>query len=355
MIKLWRKNQYGVGTWRIWAEDNTDIIHYAHAVSEGGAEVVHSLKVELNQSGRTMYEQIALEINARVSRQLDKGYKRSREAAENGATNQLGLRNPMLALPLEKVKLTTLEDAFIQRKYDGHRCLITREGGEIIAYTRRGKLIESIPHILSDVMKWLPEGYTLDGELYIHGVSLQGISSFIKRVQHGSSRLCFHWYDIVTDDPFKRRHAEMQELQRHIGNNCIEPVETLPVERMSDVYRYFKQFRSEGFEGAMLRRNLRHYEDAKRSDQLLKVKERLDCEVIVTGIRPSKDGWAICRVRTDWGTEFDISAPGTVADKTRVLVSAPSYIGKSLTIEYAGLTADRIPFHAVATRWRDDL
>lgn len=353
MIKLWRKNQYGLGTWRIWADGN--VIHYAHAVSEGGAEVVHSMIVELNQSGRSMEQQINLEMQSRISRQCDKGYKRSREAAEAGSTNQLGLRNPMLAQPIEKVKLTSLQDAFVQRKYDGHRCLITREAGEIIAYTRRGKLIESIPHILSDVMKWLPEGYTLDGELYIHGVSLQGISSFIKRVQHGSSRLCFHWYDIVTREPFKQRYAEMLELQRYISNNCIEPVETFSVERMSDVYRYFRQFRSEGYEGAMLRQNLRYYEDAKRSDQLLKIKERFDCEVTVIGIRSSKDGWAICRVRSDWGTEFDVSAPGTVAEKTFVLHNASKYIRKLLTVEYAGLTADRIPFHAVATRWREDL
>jgi len=353
VIKLWRKNQYGLGTWRIWADG--DMVHYAHAVSEGGAEVVHSMKIELNQSGRTLEQQINLEMQSRISRQCDKGYKRSREAAENGATNQLGLRNPMLAQPLEKVKLTTVENAFVQRKFDGHRCLITRTGGEIIAYTRRGKLIDSIPHILADVMKWLPEDCTLDGELYIHGVSLQGISSFIKRVQHGSSRLCYHWYDIVTDDPFKGRYEQMREMQRHVGNNCIELVETLPVQRMADVYTYFKQFKAEGYEGAMLRRNLRHYEDAKRSDQLLKVKERADCEVTVLSVRPSKDRWAICRVRTDWGVEFDISAPGSVQEKTRVLEHSANYVGRQLTVEYACLTADQVPFHAVATRWREDL
>lgn len=353
MIKLWRKNQYGIGTWRIWADGDT--IHYAHAIVEGGAEVLHSQKVELNNSGRSLDQQIALEINSRVSRQLDKGYKNSRTEAETGATNQLGLRNPMLAQSLDKVRLTGAINGFVQRKYDGHRCLITRTGGEILAYTRRGKMVESIPHILSDIIRWLPEGYTLDGELYVHGISLQGISSFIKRVQHGSSKLCFHWYDILTDEPFATRHAEMQDLARHIGTNCIQPVETLPVERMAEVYQYFRQFRTEGYEGAMLRRNLRGYEDSRRSDQLIKVKERADCEVTVSGIRPSKDGWAICRVRTDWGTEFDVSAPGSVPEKTRVLHNAGDYIGKRLTIEYAGLTADKIPFHAVALRWRDDL
>jgi DNA ligase-1 len=353
MIKLWRKNQYGLGTWRIWADG--DMVHYAHAITEGGQEVIHSQKIELNNSGRTLEQQSMLEMKSRISRQMDKGYKATRAEAEAGATNQLGLRNPMLAQPLEKVKLYGSINGYVQRKYDGHRCLITKTGGEILAYTRRGKVIDSIPHILNDVVKWLPDGYTLDGELYIHGVGLQGISSFIKRVQHGSSRLCYHWYDIVTNDPFGERLREMRDLAGHIGNNCIQPVETLAVERMADVYEYFRQFRSEGYEGAMLRRDLRGYEDSRRSDQLIKVKERADCEVTVLGIRPSKDGWAICQVRTDWDTVFDISAPGSVPEKTRVLHQSDKYLGRRLTIEYAGLTADKIPFHAVAIRWRDDL
>jgi len=353
-VKLWRKNQYGIGTWRIWAGDG-DIIHYAHTVREGGTEVFHSMKIELNLSGRSLDQQIDLEINSRVSHQLDKGYKPSREQAEAGATNQLGFFNAMLAQPIEKVRLTSVAGCHIQKKYDGHRCMITRTGGEIIAYTRLGKVIESIPHILSDVMKWLPEGHTLDGELYIHGVGLQGISSFIKRAQHGSTKLRYHWYDIMYGDVFSKRLAMMREMERHIGNNCIELVETLPVERMHDVYEHFRNFRSQGYEGAILRRDLRSYENAKRSDQLLKIKERADCEVTVLAVRPSKDGWGICRVRTDWGSELDVSAPGDVGAKTRVLELANEYIGRRLTIEYAGLTADKIPFHAVATRWLEVL
>jgi len=353
MIKLWRKNQYGLGTWRIWSDN--EIVHYAHAVCEGGAEVFHSQTVDLNQSGRTMDEQVALEVRSRISRQLDKGYKPSREEAQAGATNKLGLRNAMLAQPLDKVRISDVSGCFVQRKYDGHRCIITKTGGEIIAYTRRGRLIESIPHILTDAMKWLPEGYTLDGELYIHGLKLQAISSFIKRVQHGSSRLRYHWYDIMTPDSFDKCYALMRELGQQICSSSIELVDTLPVETMADVDNLFRQFRTAGYEGAMLRRNLRGYEDSRRSDQLVKIKERADCEVTVLNVRPSKDGWGICRVRADWGVEFDVSAPGSVSEKTRILELADQFIGKRLTIEYAGLTADKIPFHAVATRWMEDL
>jgi hypothetical protein len=64
---------------------------------------------------------------------------------------------------------------------------------------------------------------------------------------------------------------------------------------------------------------------------------------------------AILRVRTDQGIEFDISAPGSVQEKLLIMLHIDKYIGKQLTIEYAMLTSDNVPFHAVATAWRDDL
>jgi hypothetical protein len=75
----------------------------------------------------------------------------------------------------------------------------------------------------------------------------------------------------------------------------------------------------------------------------------------VIGIRASSQGWAILRARMDAGQEFDISAPGSVAEKTEVLKNESKYIGRKLTIEYANLTAEGLPFHAVATRWHEEI
>jgi ATP-dependent DNA ligase len=97
------------------------------------------------------------------------------------------------------------------------------------------------------------------------------------------------------------------------------------------------------------------YQANVRSASLLKVKERHDAEVTVLGATPSREGWAILRVKADWGPEFDISAPGSVPEKTEVLENIENYVGRRLTIEYAHLTSDQIPFHAVATRWREDV
>lgn len=360
MIKLFRRNSLGVGTWRCWGVvDSTTRgrVFVAHSVVEGGSEVQHEVPLSINASGRSIEAQLELEIASRVSRQLDKGYKHAREEALLGSTNQLGLVNPMLAQKITDVRLgaSHFEGAFVQPKFDGHRCLITKQGGEMLAYSRKGKPITTIPHILEDCQQWMQDGDTVDGELYVHGLQLQTISSLIKREQPDSRKLNYHWYDMVLDSPFEERYRLMADLFGNVRTPQIELVPTTRVHKMSTVYELFRQYRDGGWEGAMLRLSIRGYEGAKRSDQLLKVKERHDMEVTVLDGRPSSQGWAILRVRTDQGIEFDISAPGSVAQKTEVLHNLSSYVGRRLTIEYAGLTAENVPFHAVAMRWYEEV
>lgn len=353
--KLYRKNQLGVGTWRIWFfESDPSKLYYAHAVVEGGSEVQHEDRIVQNQSGRSLMQQIELEFDSRVSRQLDKGYKRSYQEAVLGATNQLGLINPMLALPLNKVQVVSFDNCFVQPKFDGHRCLITRQHGDLFAYSRKGKIIHTVRHILSE-FDWLPEGATVDGELYIHGQSLQSLASLIKREQDGSHSLGYHWYDFVHNMPFCDRLVHMREAYHKRNMRHVQLVDTVPVDGIDDVYRHFRNWREQGYEGAMLRLSDKGYQPAVRSNNLIKVKERHDCEVTVLGATPSKDGWAVLRVRTDWGVEFDTSAPGSVPEKIAVMQNIESYKGKRLTIEYAHLTTDQVPFHAVAIRWREDV
>lgn len=353
-VKLYRKSSFGISTWRIWDEVNK--IFYASAMVEGGAERVSTDTVELNQSGRTMEEQVRLEMKSRISRMLDKGYKPTRqEAINSGSTNQLGLINPMLAKPIEDVKNISFAKAYLQPKLDGHRCLITKQGGDTLAYTRKGKLIETIDPILSDIDRWLPEGYTLDGELYVHGKKLQEISSLIKRAQPDNSLLNYHFYDLVAGQPFAERFEEMQGLIKHAEDPRIKLVSTVKVGSMEEVKQCFEIHRSLGLEGSMLRLSSQGYEDAKRSAQLLKVKAWQDMEVTVIDVKPSKDGWGICVAKLDNGKVFDISAPGSITEKTRVLINKQQYIGRRLTIEFANLTNDGLPFHAAALRWREDV
>jgi DNA ligase-1 len=362
MTTLYRKNSLGIGVWHVEGRQLTETTGHLliqHSSVLGGALISHVNPVTTNNSGRSIGQQLYLEMTARISRQKDKGYKETVAEAELGSTNQIGLINPMLALKIADVWLIQQHfdgGAFVQFKYDGHRGLITKQGGEMLAYTRRGKPITTIPHVLEAFEPILQDGDTVDGELYIHGVPLQGLSSLIKRQQPDSRRLCYRWYDMVSDQPYAERYRLMRELAENFDHPQVGLVETKQVSRMAEVYEHFRIARSLGYEGSMLRLSLRGYEGAKRSDQLLKVKEREDCEVTTVGVRPSVNNWAILRVRMDSGVEFDISAPGSVPEKTEVLQNYEAkYHNRRLTIEYANLTNDGVPFHAVAMRWHEEL
>ena len=364
-VQLFRKNSMGIGTWRIWRDGDT--LRYAHAITEGSSEVHHKDDIQLNGSGRNMDQQMQLEMNSRISRMLDKGYKYLRTEALAGATNQMGFKMPMLAQTFETSMHIGFETAYLQPKLNGHRCLITNFEGELIAYTRKGKPITTVNHVLQD-LTWIPEGWTIDGELYIHGRSLQSISSLIKRDQADSKLLRFHWYDYMSNAPFGERLASMQNVGREIAMKHVDVVETTHVVDVEHVFYMFRKYRAAGYEGAMIRHSLSGYEDGKRAYQLLKVKEWHDCEVLVIGVKPSKDGWAILQVMYQEdgtnvnnghlpkdGAVFDISAPGTHAEKTEVLVNFEKYKHRKLKIEYAEITADGIPFHASAIEWHEEL
>lgn len=353
MIKLFRKHKINIGLWMIWSD--ADVIYYSHGVIDGAMNT-HTEKVELNQSGRSLAEQIELQINSRVSRMLDKGYKYSLEDAMNSPTNQLGLLRPMLAMSLDKVNNINARGAMLQRKLDGHRCLITRDGDDVIAYSRQGKIIDTIDHILEPIKSRIPDGVTIDGELYFHGEQLQTIASWIKRKQQNTSLLKFVAYDLISKDFYTERLKELQSiLPREIHPKRVVVLGAVPYTTEESMWNYFGDCKERGFEGAMLRLAGYGYEDGSRSKSLIKIKSRHDEEFKVISVRPSKDGWAILECEIKPGLTFDVSAPGSVPEKTRVLIESEKYIGRLVTVEYANLTKDGKPFHAVATRWRVDV
>jgi len=354
MILLFKRHVNGLGTWRIW--NNGNALHIAHATCEGGAEVTHVEYVETNMSGRSMQEQIQLRIQSRVRRQLDKGYKTTRDEALSSTTNQLGLLRPMLAQQFAKVSNINLVNAQLQKKLDGHRCLVTNQDG-ILPYSRQGKEIKTIEHIINILKDRLPSGDTLDGELYCHGVPLQTIGSWIKRKQDNTSKLWYVVYDLVSPEPFTERYNELKGILGPLLSDKSCPVKLLPCVPYTTseaMWDFFHDARSKKFEGAMLRTNDRGYQDGIRSSSLIKIKAFEDTEVRVKGFDVAKDGCAICICEYK-GKDLRVLAPGSRDDKRKILDDKDSFIDKYLTIEYAYLTNDGIPFQPVAVRWREDI
>lgn len=353
-VTLYKRHQNGIGQWIIWSEG--DVIHIAHSMSIDGSRVHHEEKVWTNQSGRTLEQQIQLRIKSRVSRMLDKGYKGSIAEAQASQANQMGLDRPMLAQPIGRVSNPNTKGAVLQKKLDGHRCLVTMQDGEVIAYTRQGKPITTLHHVTDYLRRILPEGVTLDGELYAHGVKLQTIGSWVKRFQPATASLTFAVYDLMAQDRYVDRHKELSDIIRCIGEQrSIVALPYRPYESDEETHRWFKEVRLAGFEGLMMRLDNRGYQPGIRSNALLKIKEFDQQEFQVVGFKSAGPGWAICECQAPNGKLFDCSAPGDLAEKFEVMRNQAKYLGQYLTIDFAHWTDDGIPFQPTALRWRDDI
>jgi len=344
IVKLYKKDHKGkMRFWEIDAEDGEITVRFG---AINGQVQEHTEYVEENTL-RDSEEQAISKAESKLKKRIEKGYRYSIEEAEQyDGSNILGYHKPMLAARWDKVKNVDYENATYQHKFDGHRCLITNDGGEKIAYSRNGKFIHSINHVLADMD--IPEGVTIDGELYIHNMKLQSIASLVKRVQPKSRLLKFHCYDVVAKENFEERLAFIRSLK--LGQNA-HIVESIPF--TFSVNNMLKESINLGYEGLIVRPNKGFsYEDGKRSKGLIKVKQFIDGEFLIVDIKPSKDGWAILHCITKEGKAFTASAPGNMQQKRNALIDKHIVIGRYVRLEFAMWTLDNKPFHPIAIGYR---
>jgi len=346
-----------IRVWMITAHDTGLTIEHGMM---GGSLQTKEEPINIGKGARTRDQQIYSRYLSRINQQYDKGYDDNLlKVQQSKRTNSMGLLRPMLAAPIKNVRNIDYGHAFYQHKYDGNRCLITKQDGRnrclitkqdgiIIAYSRNGKPVTSIGHILDGIQ--LVEGETIDGELYCHGVPLQRICSWIKREQDATKNLSMRVYDIVDNSPYIERLARLESLS--LGDNA-GVVPTVRVESEESLDGLLEASLSDGYEGGILRWGDAGYEDGKRSKSLAKIKVFEDDEYEVVGIVASKDGWAILVCEMPDGKLFRVSAPGTMDKKFEIMLYIEDYIGKMVQIKYANMTKDGIPFHPVAIRFRD--
>jgi ATP-dependent DNA ligase len=307
------------------------------------------IDVHTNQSGRSLSQQVDLEADSRINSQLDKGYRESiEEARSNIGLNAYNLKKPMLAQKISNRPEIDYKKCFVQYKYNGHRCLITNTGSQTIAYSRNGKPINTIGHILQRLN--IPPGTTLDGELYIHGNALQDIGSMVRKVQEGNENLVYIVYDIIRNKIYEQR------IDILCGMTFPESVHVAPTRFgtcINDLHEEMNHAINDGYEGLILRTNDKPYEVGKRSASLIKVKKTMDQEFKVIDIHESADGWAILECLVKPGLTFRVSAPGTIENKTMILYDSLTYTGQYINVEFFEWTNDGKPFHPVAMYWRN--
>jgi DNA ligase-1 len=280
---------------------------------------------------------------------------------------------------------------FVQPKFDGTRCVAVcgPEGG---LYSRNRKAYPNLEHIKS-VIRAMPAGVILDGELYSDELTFQEIVGLVKsekrkKDQEGIEAKVSLWvYDLVdAEKGFGDRWRLLNELavrggfgQGKEGFHGIPPftgtcsdrcasvgaggkgsplrlVETLPCGAVGEVKGFHDRFVGEGYEGCMLRNAKGLYAVGHRSKELQKYKEFEDAEFEVVGFVEGdgvEKGCVIWVCVTDDGKEFRCRPRGTHEERRSLLKVGGGYVGKKLTVRYQELTDEGLPRFPVGVAFRD--
>lgn len=364
------------GWWLVRALDGELIIQFA--TKEGGRVSEKRVPVAGKNIGRanetSPADQAVLEAQSRVSKQLDKGYVENQADAALPITDASGNKKPMKAKKVGEVEITDWDTVYMQPKLDGHRC--TWQNGQLLS--GNGKPID-LPHIVEEIHARGLQDLPLDGELYLHGISLQAIGSLVKKPRAESLELSFHIFDLMLPSvQFVERHVALatamgeQPFQSASGEKpgILRLVSTVKVDSEESALAMHRLYMSQAYEGSMRRWGLVGYQDGKRSPYILKGKDMDDDEYEVIGYKEGTpfaevvDGrvvrtWHVpvwlLSVGPDTKQTFEALCYGTRAEKDAEWADRDSRVGKMRTIRHFGFTPAGIPDLPVDKGQREDL
>jgi ATP-dependent DNA ligase len=267
------------------------------------------------------------------------GYEKALARAKTMWTNERtkGIQIlPMLANKWEDRHHYITEPFYVQPKLDGVRLLVSKSG----CFSRTGKVVNGVEHLTKD----LKDGEWLDGECYAPGKTFEEITSMFKM---NPQKLEFHVFDYFNthkpDLPFAERQKRVT-------------VETLLVQKKSDIHKLHAKFVNQGHEGIMIREATSIYEIGKRSNYLLKFKEfqTEEYEIIGANCGHGRDADAVVWVcKTATGHTFTVRPEGTIKQREVYYANRNRYIGKMLTVRFQNLTALGVPRFPVGVAIRD--
>ena len=262
------------------------------------------------------------------------------------------------------------------RKIDGVRCSFYLKDGEIVSASRGGGDYDaSTVHLrthpkMIELFNKMPD-LVLDGELYIHGRSLQYISG-TARLESGEFRcneLEYYIYDTMDANMTaqERWNYISDEIAPILGIVDFDPnanwneddlkVRIVPEEEVvgwTNIQKLHDKYVSEGFEGIVIRDPDKPYNYGGRTNAMIKVKMYQDDEFEIVGysdgLRP-EDMVFICK--TQAGQEFEAKPMGPRELKYEYLDRMDELIGKMATVKYFYYSDDGRPLQPVLKCIRD--
>jgi len=353
-----------VQSWTIHIEGSK---YWTVSGKDGGKMVVNDrVQCEAKNVGKsnetTPEEQCELEAKAKWDRKRESGYAESILEVDLVVADVI---KPTLAKDFKDYSDSLDWPVYSQPKFDGLRCIITRDG----AWSRNWKPFVTLAHIqeaLAELFSKYPNIVAFDGEVYNHLLKddFNEIVSLVKQpkatsedISRAKDKIQYHIYDYIDTNKisFADRSRNLLKYLLEVEDLCIQRVETLMAGDMAQLDELYDLYLSDGYEGQMVRDADAVYQH-KRTNYLLKRKEFVDEEFPIVGYRQGKgnrEGCIILRCRNDRGQEFDCSVKGSVEYTRKLYDLAPSLVGKLATVKYQRLTPDGIPKFLTCTKFRN--
>ncbi|MDA8837768.1 hypothetical protein N9N26_00725 [Candidatus Poseidoniales archaeon] len=360
---VYKKTSTGkIQQWRAWVEKTPTgyLLKVESGQTGGKLKETAGQVIDVGKQKRTAEEQAIFEAKSKLKKKRDEAYYDTVEEAQT----QVKLL-PMLAHPFTKRKHNITYPAYVQRKFDGVRCLAVLNSDKTVTLlSRKGKEFPHLEHIKKDVLaNNKNQSLVLDGELYSDTLTFQELVGIVKRVtlKPGNDKqmleVSLRVYDCVntrkTDD-FQVRYLDITEITH--GAKYLSLVENILVDNEAQIHEAQRKFVEEGYEGAMVRNLNGPYAIGKRSPDLQKVKTFLDGEYEIVGFSEATGndaGTVIWECKTPEGLTFRVRPRGTREARTEQYQNGNDYIGKQLTVRYQELTDDGVPRFPVGITIRD--
>ncbi len=345
-----------------------------------GKTVSHSTLIEKGKANRTPLEQAILEANSKFKSKKEKELYTDDLASlsTGGAGAGAGAKvvskkmvRPMLAQEFEFAKYEKAGSsrsfkiafpAFIQRKYDGIRCLAYMRDGKVVLESRTGEPFEKFDLLRGQIealfAKMSPEmrdGFYWDGELYTNDIPFNEISGLVRMtLKHAkpvdmekSNKIHYYIYDCINlanlSMTCKERYAFMDAHFKQFKKGdlpMIHRVETEVAEEPAEVKAKHDAYVSNGYEGIMIRDMNGTYEVDKRSKYLQKYKEFNENEFKIIGFHEENGGLVIWDVLLPNGKTCACAPNASDAQRKEMFKNGAQYVGKMLTVYYFGEDAD---------------
>ncbi len=194
---------------------------------------------------------------------------------------------------------------FYEPKWDGFRCIVFRDGDDVVLGSRNEKpLTRYFPELVEALRTNLPDRCVLDGEIVIAGPSGLDFDALSQRIHPAQSRVellarttpaSFVAFDLLAlgdKDLQTQAYADRRSALEDALSGAHPPVHLTPVTDQPDVARdWFSRFEGAGLDGVIVKAGDLMYQPDKRV--MLKVKHERTADCVVGGFRWHKSGQVV--------------------------------------------------------------